>query len=90
MVVRSAPGAVARFALPQTGALDWGDVPFPSDLYRDENGAIRIGALPVAKGETPLHAAMRDLVQTRDGFCATCNVHFAIDGEIDRRHASRR
>ena len=26
---------------------------------------------------------MRDLVQGRDGFCATCNVYFRIDGEID-------
>ena len=77
------PSAVARFELPQTGGLDWGDVPFPSDLYRDENGAIRIGALPVATGEKPLHAAMRDLVQARDGFCATCNVYFAVDGELD-------
>jgi hypothetical protein len=79
----SPPSAVARFELPQSGVMDWGDVPFPSDLYRDENGAIHIGDLPVAKGETVLHSAMRDLVQKRDGFCATCNVYFALDGEID-------
>ena len=42
----------------QTGAMDWGDVPFPSDLYRDENGAIRIGAL--ADGEGRHAAAVRD------------------------------
>jgi hypothetical protein len=78
------PSALARFALSETGVMDWGAVPFPSDLYRGENGAIRIGALPVAKGELPLHSAMRDLVQQRGGFCATCNVYFAIDGEIDR------
>ena len=77
------PSAVAHFELPQTGAIDWGAVPFPSDLYRDEHGAIRIGRLPAEDGETPLHAAMRDLLQTRDGFCATCNVYFSIDGEID-------
>lgn len=77
-----APSAVARFALPAAGAVDWGQVPFPSDLYRDPGGAIRIGALPVAV-ETPLHAAMRGLVQTRDGFCATCNVYFRVDGAID-------
>jgi hypothetical protein len=57
-------------------------VPFPSDLYRDPSGAIRIGRLPVAD-ELPLHAAMRDLVQTRDGFCATCNVYFPLEGAID-------
>lgn len=78
-----APSSVARFELPQTGAMDWGDVPFPSDLYRNENGGIRIGALPTAKAETPLLSAMRDLLQERDGFCATCNVYFPVDGEID-------
>ncbi len=78
-----APTARAHFALPTTGALDWGAVPFPSDLYRDETGAIRIAALPTLKAETPLHAAMRDLLQTRDGFCATCNVYFPVAGEID-------
>ncbi|MEO8603649.1 MAG: hypothetical protein ABI629_13835 [bacterium] len=77
------PSALARFALPESGALDWGTVPFPSDLYRDANGALRIGALPV-ETEKPLHAAMRELLQTRDGFCATCNVYFPLDGAIDR------
>ena len=81
--VPPAPSAVAHFELSHTGAMNWGDVPFPSDLYGDENGAIRIGALPTTKAETPLHAAMRDLVQSRDGFCATCNVYFSVDGEID-------
>ncbi|MDX2170539.1 MAG: hypothetical protein SF182_25930 [Deltaproteobacteria bacterium] len=76
------PSAVARFALPEGGPLDWGSVPFPSDLYRDASGAVRIGALPV-EVEKPLHAAMRDLLQTRDGFCATCNVYFALDGALD-------
>lgn len=77
------PSAVAHFALSQTGVVDWGDVPFPSDLYRDENGAIRLGALPTPNGENLLHSAMRDLLQKRDGFCATCNTYFAIEGEID-------
>ncbi|MGH7789837.1 MAG: hypothetical protein ACRERC_23415 [Candidatus Binatia bacterium] len=78
-----AASAVAHFELSEPGTMNWGDVPFPSDLYRDETGAIRIGALPTTKAETPLHAAMRDLVQQRDGFCATCNVYFSVDGEID-------
>ena len=77
-----APSARARFALPAAGTLDWGVVPFPSDLYREAGGAIRIGRLPVTE-ELPLHAAMRELVQTRDGFCATCNVYFPLDGDID-------
>jgi hypothetical protein len=78
-----ASSAVAHFELSQTGAMDWGDVPFPSDLYRDANGAIHIGALPTNTTETPLLSAMRDLLQKRDGFCATCNVYFRVNGEID-------
>jgi hypothetical protein len=78
------PTARAHFELGSAGApLDWGAVPFPSDLYRDDGGAIRIGALPTTKAETPLHAAIRDEVDTRDGFCATCNIYFGIDGDID-------
>lgn len=79
----SVPSAVAHFELPHAEVLDWGDVPFPSDLHRDDRGAIRLGALPTVGAETPLHAAMRDLVQQRDGFCATCNVYFPVDGAID-------
>src|SRR5262245_17066436 len=75
--------AVAHFELSTTGALNWGDVPFPGDLYRDANGAVHIGALPTTATEKPIHAAMRELVQTRDGFCATCNVYFSLDGDID-------
>jgi len=77
------PSALASFALPDSGPLDWGAVPFPSDLYRDASGAVHIGALPIDGAEKPLHTAMRELVQTRDGFCATCNVYFRIDGAID-------
>lgn len=79
----SIPSATARFAPAEPGTLAWGDIPFPSDVYRDGSGAIRIGALPTTKPETALHVAMRDLVETRDGFCATCNVYFRIDGDID-------
>lgn len=74
--------AVARFAPSLDTTMDWGDVPFPNDLYRDASGAIRIGALPTPLSDTPLFAAMRATVAARDGFCATCNVSFAIDGAL--------
>ncbi len=77
------PSAAAHFSLAAEGPLAWGDVPFPSDLYRDATGAIRIAALPTGTAEAVLHTAMRELVQTRDGFCATCNVYFRITGDID-------
>ncbi|HZR80631.1 MAG TPA: hypothetical protein VFD92_06010 [Candidatus Binatia bacterium] len=75
--------ATARFE-PSLGApMAWGDVPFPSDLYRDESGRIRIGAVPTALSDAPFWVAMRDVFATRDGFCATCNAYFAIDGDLD-------
>ena len=33
--------AVARFAPSLDTTMDWGDVPFPNDLYRDATGTIR-------------------------------------------------
>ncbi|MEW6268097.1 MAG: hypothetical protein AB1689_02220, partial [Thermodesulfobacteriota bacterium] len=63
--------------------MDWGDVPFPSDLYRDEAGRILLGALPSSQSESPLLVALREVLAARDGFCATCNVYFLIDGELD-------
>jgi len=77
-----APSAVAHFAPTFAGPMAWGDVPFPSDLYRDDAGVIRIGALPTPLTDTPLFAAIRDVLAGRDGFCATCNVYFAIDGDL--------
>jgi len=80
-----APSAVARFA-PAAAAgdvLDWGDVPFPNDLYRDGDGRIRIGALPSSQSDSPLLHALRDVFAARDGFCATCNAYFVIDGDLD-------
>ncbi len=77
------PSAVARFEASFAAPLDWGDVPFPNDLYRDESGAIRLGALPTPLSDAPLFGALRDLLASRDGFCATCNVYFAIDGPLD-------
>lgn len=74
--------AVARFAPALDATVDWGDVPFPSDLYRDATGAARIGTLPTPLSDTPLFAAMRATLAARDGFCTTCNVYFAIDGAL--------
>jgi hypothetical protein len=77
------PTTVAVFHLSDEGMLDWGQVPFPSDLYRDDGERIQIGALPIEQGELPVLSAIRALVQTRTGFCATCNVYFRLDGSID-------
>ena len=80
---QSTPSAVARFAPSAAAPMAWGDVPFPSDLYRDAAGVIRIGALPTPLSEGPLFSALRDVFAARDGFCATCNAYFVIDGDLD-------
>jgi len=77
------PSAVARFAPATSGPTPWGDVPFPSDLYRDDAGTIVLGELPTPLSATPLFDAMRALLAGRDGFCATCNAYFVIDGALD-------
>jgi len=77
------PTTVAVFDLGGNRPFDWGQVPFPSDLYRDGSGRIEIGALPIEQAETPVLSAMRDLGETRSGFCATCNIYFRLDGLVD-------
>jgi hypothetical protein len=76
------PGdAFVRFVLGDRPP-DFADVPFPSELYRDAQGRIALGALPNPKGNEPKFAAIRELLSERDGFCATCNVTFAIEGGL--------
>ena len=58
-------------------------VPFPSELYRDAQGRIAIGALPNRLGDDPVFAAIRDELAQRSGFCASCNITFGVDGELD-------
>lgn len=65
------------------GPLDLGQIPFPSDLYRDSAGAIRIGAVPNPGSDTPLFEAIRTLLEARAGFCTTCTVRFELGGALD-------
>jgi hypothetical protein len=75
------PGpAMAVFDPPGSGALSWGDVPFPHDLYLGEDGTVDIEALHL---DTPLWSATRELINTRRGFCTSGAVHFPIDGRLD-------
>lgn len=77
--------AVARFAPAplSSGATSFGDVPFPSDLFRDATGRIALGELPTPLSDQPIFDAIRALLANRDGFCTTCAIHFAIDGAIE-------
>ena len=75
--------AVAVFD--RTALPDLTSVPFPSDLYRDASGVIRLGDVPGLRGgsDTPAFEAIRRLASLRDGFCTTCAITFAIEGALD-------
>jgi hypothetical protein len=74
-------GAAVRFEL-SDGVPDFGDVPFPSDLYRDAEGRVAFGAFPNPRSDDTMFAAVRELLATRSGFCTSCNVTFAVDGQL--------
>jgi hypothetical protein len=59
-----------------------GAVPFPSELYRGEDGRIALGALPNPRSDDPVFDATRELLAARDGFCSTCNTVFVIEGGL--------
>jgi len=72
-----------RFS-PSSGApLDFGAVPFPSDLYRGDDGRFAIGALPNPRTDEPMFAAIRAELATRDGACTSCNISFFVEGALD-------
>lgn len=75
-------GATARFTL-GGDVLDFMAVPYPSDLYLDAEGRPRIGALPSRLSDDPRFVALRALLGAREGFCATCDTFFGIDGSLD-------
>src|SRR5215471_16599302 len=68
-----------RFA-PSTGAMAYGDVPYPGDLYRTAAGGIQMSQLPI--GPDVLQGAIDmtniDLAQDH-GFGQTTAIFFAVD-----------
>lgn len=78
----AAIGAIARFA-PGPTPLDFGAVPFPSDVYLDGAGHLSLGAVPSSRSEEPFFEQLRALLAERDGFSTTGAVHFGIDGALD-------
>lgn len=72
-------------------AIDFAQVPFPDDLYRNAEGGIELGAFPAetvqVAGEVAPDAAMvrtmREALRDLDGFGTSSGVFFRIDGDID-------
>jgi dienelactone hydrolase len=77
---------------PGTGtAIDFANVPFPDDLYR-QNGMVNIGTFPAERtqvaGELPpsppeMISTMRDAFHDLDGFGVSSGAFFRVDGDID-------
>ncbi len=78
-----ASASAIRFAPAGEEPLPFAAVPFPSELYRDAQGRIAIGALPNSNSDGPVFAAIRDELARRGGFCASCNITFGVEGTLD-------
>jgi len=65
--------------------MDFGTIPWPDDLYRDDAGRIEVGALPGEdRGPVPEYFdALRVGLADLDGFGAVSPVFFRLDGPID-------
>ena len=76
------PGAVAVFDLERLESRALLSVPFPSDLYRDDAGAVALGPIDGARERGAIDA-IRRLAAQRGGFCTSCGAHFPIEGALD-------
>jgi hypothetical protein len=76
-----ASSVMVPFAAAPSGATDFGDVPFPSDLYLDEQG--QVGDIPglerVATNAGPIQSGLSAL----DGFGRSTGALFFLDAEVD-------
>ncbi len=72
--------AIAVFAPPDSGALQFLDAPFPSDLYMGDDGTVDIGGAPDASDGLTLAF---DFLNQRHGFCRACSIAFPIAGDLD-------
>ncbi len=80
----AAAPSVVHFNVPATGPIAWGEVGFPSDLYRSADGHIELGALPVPDTRRTAWEPVRQHLELRRGFCVGCSAFFRIDGDLDR------
>ena len=70
---------------PTEGTMDFGAIPFPDDLYRDDAGVIQIGELPGEAGSIAgeFFESLRVGLREIDGFGASSPVFFPVEGAID-------
>lgn len=75
-----------RFEIPRDGPADFGSLPWPSDLYMDDDGRIAVGRLPgddASDLSEQYMSRLRGGLSELDGFGATTPIYFFFDGEID-------
>jgi hypothetical protein len=70
---------------PTAGTMDFGAIPFPDDLYRDDAGVIQIGELPGEEGSISgaFFESLRTGLREVDGFGASSAVFFPVEGALD-------
>lgn len=74
----------ARFALaddPPTTPI--GGIPFPSDLYRDSDGAIDLRGFPEQQQDSILERIVQAIEDENDGFGTSSTLYMGFDGVID-------
>lgn len=78
---RSAPGVEVPFRLPASGAPRFGEVPWPSDLYLDDSGAV--GEVPGLERVASEHASIQRGLSALDGFGRSTGALFFLPDRVD-------
>jgi len=77
------PHALFSPGAPHAGAA-WGVLPFPSDLYLDGNGHLKMLSLPTGMNPNTQEVSMlTDTLSLLKGAGVYTNVYFPIDGDLD-------
>lgn len=62
---------------PASGAMDFGAIPFPDDLYLNADGRVEVGRLPSEERALPEYAAaQREALLELDGFSPNASIFF--------------
>lgn len=64
----------------QGAALDFGGIPWPDDLYLNQQGKVALGALPAGTTNTDYISKLREFLPELDGFGVTTPIYFYVDG----------
>src|ERR1700690_2275389 len=76
--------ATATFTPPAPGGgADFGAIPYPSDLFLDSTGHLKVTAFPVGVGADPTSLGLlTEGLATLDGAGVRSNVYFPVDGPV--------